>query len=129
LLSRIRRPPKIHLAKSVIFGQPELQVAVTNNDPNSDKHHSRGLLQKVSKANTSCALGLDKHHRGSRTTPHTPSLSHLTSRTLRTIPDITTKIPAQATSDYGHLEDHQRLIKRRSRAARKVKQGGSKVSS
>jgi hypothetical protein len=29
------------------------------------------------------------------------------------------KIPAQATSDHGHLEEHQELIKRRSKAARK----------
>jgi hypothetical protein len=36
------------------------------------------------------------------------------------------KIPAQSTSDHGHLEDHQRLIKRRSRAARKEEQEGSK---
>jgi hypothetical protein len=35
------------------------------------------------------------------------------------LPDITTKIPAQATSDHGHLEEHQELIMRRSRAARK----------
>jgi hypothetical protein len=75
LLSRIRRPPKIHLAKPVIIAQPELQVAVTNNDPNRDKHHSRGLLLKVSKANTSCAPGLDKHHRGSRI--HTSNTSLL----------------------------------------------------
>jgi hypothetical protein len=45
------------------------------------------------------------------------------------LPDITTKISAQATSDHGHLEEHQRLIKRRSKAARKEEQGGSKVSS
>jgi hypothetical protein len=34
-----------------------------------------------------------------------------------------TKIPAQATSDHGHLEEHQELIQRRSRAARKEEQG------
>jgi hypothetical protein len=45
------------------------------------------------------------------------------------LPNITTKIPAEATSDHGHLEEHQRLIKRRSRVARKEEQGGSKVSS
>jgi hypothetical protein len=43
--------------------------------------------------------------------------------------NITTKIPAQSTSDHGHLEEHQRLIKRRSRAAKKEEQEGSKESS
>jgi hypothetical protein len=47
-------------------------------------------------------------------------------KSTRTLPDITTKISAQSASDHGHLEDHQRLIKRRSKAARKEEQEGSK---
>jgi hypothetical protein len=34
------------------------------------------------------------------------------------LPDVTTKIPVQAIIDHGHLEEHQKLIKRRSRVAR-----------
>jgi hypothetical protein len=85
LLSRIRRPPKIHLAKSVIIAQPELQVAITNNNPNRDKHHSRGLLHKVSKSSKSFALRLDKHHH--RQPHHTLALypfHHLLIHTSRT---------------------------------------------
>jgi hypothetical protein len=88
------------------------------------------LPHKVSKSNQSFAPRLDKHHY--RQPHHTLAslsispLAHLTSKSTRTIPDTTTKIPAQSTSDHGHLEDHQWLIRRRSRAARKEDQEGSK---
>jgi hypothetical protein len=113
-------------SKICIIGQPKLQVAAPNEFTNQDNHgHSHGLLQKVSKANMSFTPGLDKHHRGNRTTPHAPSISlTLSQEHQKLLPDITTKIPAQATSDHAHLEEHQRLIKRRSRATRKERQGG-----
>jgi hypothetical protein len=51
-------------------------VATPKEFTNQDKHgHNRGLLHKVSKAKLSFALAVDRHHRGSRTTPPTPSIS------------------------------------------------------
>jgi hypothetical protein len=63
-------------------------------------------------------------------TAHTRSLHSLHPSTHSQEPqehqETITKIPAQTISDHGHLEDHQGLIKRRSRAARKEEQEGSK---
>jgi hypothetical protein len=82
------------------------------------------LLVKVNKPNRYFALSVDKHHRGSRThhTSHplaTPSLLTSSQENQEQIPDIITNIPAKQISHHGHLEEHQELIKRRNRAARK----------
>jgi hypothetical protein len=50
--------------------------------------------------------------------------SHLISRTPRSTLKIKPQKSQQAISHHGHIEEHQELIKRRSRAARKQEQGG-----
>jgi hypothetical protein len=98
-----------------------------NNSPSKIIMDSRGLLHKVSRSSGDFALVVDKHHRGSRTTTH-PSISftissHLISSTPSTAPKHHHKIPATQISHHGHIEEHQELIKRRNRAARKEEQG------
>jgi hypothetical protein len=78
------------------------------------------LLQKVSKANKSFAPGLDKHHHNQPHTPQaTPFFSPRLKNTKNSSQNNTTKIPAKQISHHGHIEEHQELTKRRSRAARK----------
>jgi hypothetical protein len=86
---------------AVLFGQPEIQVAAPKQMNSQDNHaHSCGLLHKVSKSNGDFAL-IDKHHRGSHTTPHTSSTSltissHLISSTPRTAPKRSPQNPSKS---------------------------------
>jgi hypothetical protein len=59
----------------------------------------------------------------------TPSLLTSFQEHQEPLPDIITNIPAKQIIHHGHLEEHQELIKRRSRATRKEEQGDSKVAS
>jgi hypothetical protein len=86
------------------------------------------LLHKVSKSSGDFALVVETSHRLPHTPQAPPSLTSFQEH-QEPLPDIITNIPARQVNHHGHLEEHQELIKRRSRAARKEEQGDSKVAS
>jgi hypothetical protein len=97
---------------------------------NVDKHHSRGLLEKVSKQNGCFALRVDNHQdtRGSRTSHSShysfppPPYPH-----LKNTQEHDPRIPAKRHSHNGCLVESKKQIKSKKKRARK--QGGAGLPS